>query len=106
MVCLRQDRAAVRRKIRHTQTVGAGIHTTTTTRIIHLAAAPIKPTNKMKYQDLENNEDISVEQRIKHLEREAGYVRDFSTMQMRINIAIVAVTAIIMVVILVLSFKK
>lgn len=71
-----------------------------------MAAAPIKPTNKMKYQDLENNEDISVEQRIKHLEREAGYVRDFSTMQMRINIAIVAVNAILVVVILVLTFKR
>ena len=60
----------------------------------------------MEYQDLENNEDVSVEQRLKHLEREAGYVRDFSTMQMRINIAIVAVNSILMVLILMLAFKK
>ena len=108
MVCLQQNRTdPVRREIRHTQAVGAMvIRTTTSIRIIHLAAAPIKPTNNMEYQDLENNEDVSVEQRLKHLEREAGYVRDFSTMQMRINIAIVAVNSILMVLILMLAFKK
>lgn len=30
----------------------------------------------MNYSDL-NNDDLPIEQRLKHLEREAGFVRDF-----------------------------
>lgn len=46
----------------------------------------------VKYSDLESNDELPIEARIKHLEREAAFVRDH-VKQTQLNICVLTVLA-------------